>query len=44
MKLLNNEQVQNVSGGNPYLVVVGVLYVASKIAEGWNDAHHEHCE
>ena len=44
MKSINENDIQYVGGGNPYLVAVAVIYVASKIAEGWNEAHHEHCE
>ena len=43
MKTLNETQVQSVAGGNPWLIAAAVVAVASAIAEGYNEAHHEHC-
>ncbi len=43
MKELNVAQLEEVNGGNPWLVAAAVVYVVSAIAEGYNEAHHEHC-
>ena len=43
MNILNQTEVQEVNGGNPWLVAAAVVYVVSAIAEGYNEAHHEHC-
>ena len=46
MILLNDYQIDNVTGGWVHVaaaVAGAALYVASELAAGWNEAHHEHC-
>lgn len=43
MNELSKNEVTQVSGGHPVIWgTAGVLYIVGTIAEGWNEAHHEH--
>lgn len=43
MNELKRSEIAQVNGGHPAIwITAGVLYLAGTIAQGWNEAHHEH--